>query len=75
MPGIAGLVTILWWAFGYSFVFGRSFSGSSIGRFIGGSEFLFFRGVTSAPNTDYAFWVSQNVFAMYQLMSRSSRPR
>jgi Amt family ammonium transporter len=66
--GIAGLVTILWWAFGYSFVFGRSFSGSSIGRFIGGSEFLFFRGVTSAPNTDYAFWVSQNVFAMYQLM-------
>ncbi len=66
--GIAGLVTILWWAFGYSFVFGRSFSGSSIGRFLGGSEYLFFKGVTSAPNTDYAFWVSQNVFAMYQLM-------
>jgi Amt family ammonium transporter len=66
--GIAGLVTILWWAFGYSFVFGRSFSGSSMGRFFGGSEYLFFKGVTSAPNTDYAFWVSQNVFAMYQLM-------
>jgi Amt family ammonium transporter len=25
-------------------------------------------GVDSAPNTDYAFWVSQNVFSMYQLM-------
>jgi Amt family ammonium transporter len=25
-------------------------------------------GVTSAPNTDYAAWVSQNVFSMYQLM-------
>jgi Amt family ammonium transporter len=24
--GIAGLVTIIWWAFGYSFVFGKSFS-------------------------------------------------
>jgi Amt family ammonium transporter len=66
--GIAGLVTILWWAFGYSLVFGRSFSGGFMGRFFGGSEYLFFKGVTSAPNTDYAFWVSQNVFAMYQLM-------
>ena len=26
------------------------------------------KGVTSAPNTDYSYWVSQNVFAMYQLM-------
>jgi Amt family ammonium transporter len=66
--GIAGLVTILWWAVGYSLVFGRSFSGSGIGRFLGGTEHLFFRGVTSAPNTDYAYWVSQNVYAMYQLM-------
>jgi Amt family ammonium transporter len=66
--GIAGLVTILWWAFGYSLVFGRNFSGGFMGRFLGGSEYLFFKGVTSAPNTDYAFWVSQNVFAMYQLM-------
>ena len=66
--GIAGLVTILWWAVGYSLVFGRSFSGGALGRFLGGSEYFFFRGVTSAPNTDYAFWVSQNVFAMYQLM-------
>ena len=24
--------------------------------------------MTSAPNTDYCYWVSQNVFAMYQLM-------
>jgi Amt family ammonium transporter len=66
--GIAGLVTILWWAFGYSLVFGRSFSGSFIGQIFGGTEYLFFKGVTSAPNTDYAFWVSQNVFAIYQLM-------
>ena len=62
--GIAGLVTILWWAFGYSLVFGKSFGSP----FLGGSEFFFLKGVDSAPNTDYAYWVSQNVFAMYQLM-------
>jgi ammonium transporter, Amt family len=66
--GIAGLVTILWWAFGYSLVFGKSFSGSFIGPFLGGSEYFFLGGVDSLPNGDYAYWVSQNVYAMYQLM-------
>jgi Amt family ammonium transporter len=62
--GITGLVTIMWWAFGYSFVFGKSFGSP----FLGGTEFLFLKGVTSAPNTDYAYWISQNVFSMYQMM-------
>src|SRR5215467_10403713 len=60
--GCAGLITILWWAIGYSFTFA---SGSSI---LGGTKFAFLAGVTSAPNGDYAAWVSQNVFSMYQLM-------
>ncbi|MDB5103328.1 MAG: ammonia channel protein [Fibrobacteres bacterium] len=60
--GCAGLVTIMWWAFGYSFAFD---AGS---QFLGGLHFAFLKGVTSAPNTNYAGWVSQNVFAMYQLM-------
>jgi Amt family ammonium transporter len=60
--GITGLVTILWWAVGYSFVFA---SGSP---FLGSAKFAFLKGVTSAPNTDYSYWVSHNVFAMYQLM-------
>jgi Amt family ammonium transporter len=60
--GCAGLVTILWWAFGYSFVFAPGTS------FLGGLKFAFLKGVTSAPNPDYAAWVSQNVFSMYQLM-------
>ena len=46
--GIAGLVTILWWAVGYSLVFGKSFDSA----FLGGTEFFFLKGVTSAPNTD-----------------------
>src|SRR5438128_11090005 len=60
--GIAGLVTILWWAVGYSLVFSH---GSS---FMGGLKFAFLHGVDARPNTDYSYWVSQNVFAMYQLM-------
>lgn len=60
--GCAGLVTILWWAIGYSFAF------SSGGSFLGGTKFALLSGVTSAPNTDYSYWVSQNVFSMFQLM-------
>jgi len=62
--GIAGMVTLMWWAFGYSFVFG---DGSSpwIGSF---TKFAFLAGVDSNPNTNYSYWVSQNVFSMYQLM-------
>ena len=66
--GCAGMVTVLWWAFGYSLVFGKSFTGTSLEPFLGGTEFFFLKGVTSAPNTDYCYWVSQNVFSMYQLM-------
>jgi Amt family ammonium transporter len=60
--GCAGLVTVLWWAVGYSLTFA---GGTPL---IGGLKFAFLQGVTSAPNDDYSFWVSQNVFAMYQLM-------
>ena len=60
--GIAGLVTILWWVVGYSLVFSRG------SPFIGGFKFAFLHGVGAGPNNDYSYWVSQNVFAMYQLM-------
>src|SRR2546429_1286728 len=60
--GIAGLVTILWWLVGYSLVFSRG------SPFIGGLKFAFLNGVDGRPNSDYSYWVSQNVFAMYQLM-------
>ncbi|MGD0650002.1 MAG: ammonium transporter [Verrucomicrobiia bacterium] len=60
--GIAGLVTVLWWAVGYSFAFAPG------KPFLGGLKYAFLRGVDGAPNTDYAYWVSHNVFSMYQLM-------
>jgi Amt family ammonium transporter len=60
--GIAGLVTILWWAVGYSLVFSKGTP------YLGGLTYAFLKGVDSAPNTDYSYWVSHNVFSMYQLM-------
>jgi ammonium transporter, Amt family len=65
--GIAGLVTILWWLFGYSLAFhsGETARGWSI---FGKLDWAFLRGVDSTPNPDYAGWVSHNVFSIYQLM-------
>jgi ammonium transporter, Amt family len=60
--GIAGLVTILWWAVGYSLVFSHG------SPFFGGLKFALLHGVDARPNGDYSHWVSHNVFAMYQLM-------
>lgn len=61
--GIAGLVTILWWSVGYSLVF--SDGGNA---FLGGWNHLFLSGVGPAPDTSYAYWVSENIFAIYQMM-------
>ena len=62
--GIAGLVTILWFLFGYSFVFADG-AGPWLGDF---KKFAMLAGVGPAPNTNYAYWISHSVFSMYQLM-------
>ena len=60
--GAAGVVTLMWWAFGYSVAFS---SGSPI---VGSLKFAFLKGVGNLPNADYGAWVSHNVFSMYQMM-------
>jgi Amt family ammonium transporter len=60
--GLAGIVTVLWWAFGYSMAFANG------SPFMGSMKFALLAGVDSKPNGDYSPWVSQNVFSMYQLM-------
>ncbi len=64
---IAGLVTILWWVCGYSLVF-HSAETAGGWSFLGNLKYAFLNGVDSTPNPAYSPWVSQNVFAMYQLM-------
>ncbi|MEY2411164.1 MAG: ammonium transporter, Amt family, partial [Verrucomicrobiota bacterium] len=64
--GITGLVALLWWLFGYSFVFA---DGDAAGAWIGDfKKFAFLNGVDSTTNPAYATWVSHNVFSMYQMM-------
>jgi Amt family ammonium transporter len=63
---ITGMVTILWWVCGYSLVFHRGHG--VLAPFIGTLDYAFLNGVGSSPNPDYSYWVSQNVFSMYQLM-------
>ncbi len=62
--GIAGLVTILWFVFGYSFVFADG-AGAWLGDF---KKFAMLKDVGAGPNTNYAYWVSHSAFSMYQLM-------
>src|SRR5436189_3987745 len=64
--GIAGLVTILWIVCGYSMVFADG--PDLIKGIVGNLKFAMLKDVGSAPNTNYAYWVSHNVFSMYQLM-------
>ncbi len=66
--GIAGMVTLMWWAFGYSWVFSASAPDSPLAGILGTMKYAFLNGVDAVPNTDYAAWVSQNVFAMFQMM-------
>jgi Amt family ammonium transporter len=59
--GIAGLVTILWWICGYSLTF-------AAGKpFIGGFDYMFFKGVTGTEVGQGSNWISNNVWAIFQL--------
>jgi Amt family ammonium transporter len=66
----AGLVTILWVVCGFSMVFGEhpAEGAPAWAPFLGDMKYMFFEGVTSAPNTNYTAWPSFNIFAIYQLM-------
>ena len=60
--GITGLVTLIWWAVGYSLCFSKG------GPILGGLDFAFMKNVGVEPNTDYASWVSHNIWFIYQMM-------
>ncbi len=60
--GLTGVVTVIWWAVGYSLSFAKG------GALLGGLGFAFMNGVEGAPNPDYSQWVSHNIFFIYQMM-------
>jgi ammonium transporter, Amt family len=59
--GIAGLVTILWWAIGYSLSFGAG------NAFIGDAAYAMFNGVEPGNVGAGYYWISDSMWAMFQL--------
>jgi ammonium transporter, Amt family len=75
---ITGLTTILWVICSYGMIFGGDgtldgpmgiHKGDLISGIVGNPKVcLMFQNVTSAPNPGYSYWVSENVYSMFQLM-------
>jgi Amt family ammonium transporter len=63
--GIAGMVTILWWACGYSLSFGAGAGGSQ--PFIGDLSYKFLEGVSPTASGAGYYWISDAMWAMFQL--------
>jgi Amt family ammonium transporter len=68
---ITGLVTILYVICGYGMIFGGTgdMTKDWIKGIVGDPKVCWmFANVTSAPNPNYSYWVSENVYAMFQMM-------
>jgi Amt family ammonium transporter len=68
---ITGLTTILWIICSYGMIFGGTgdMTKDLWPGIIGSPKVCWmFQNVTSAPNPGYSYWVSENVYAMFQLM-------
>ena len=63
--GIAGLVTILWWACGYSLSFGAG--EGALAPFIGDLSFKFLEGVEPGAVGAGYHWISDSMWCMFQL--------
>lgn len=65
---------LMWWAFGYSLVFGKNFGGGFLGHLFGGSEHFGFAGLGISPDPAYAPGISSTVFALFQAMFAAITP-
>ncbi len=66
---------LMWWAFGFSLVFGKSFAatGSPLQHIFGGSEFFGFKGVGVEPSP-YEPRIFSGAFALFQAMFAAITP-
>ncbi|MDR1369664.1 MAG: ammonium transporter [Dysgonamonadaceae bacterium] len=67
---LTGVISILWFAFGYSWVFGTAFmdSGNPLGFFIGGFDKLFLHGITIDTLNPLGGDIPEILFALFQCM-------
>lgn len=71
---LTAMALLLWWACGYSLVFGKDFAGGFLGRIYGGGEHCGFAGLGFAPDTTYAAGISALTFALFQAMFAAITP-
>lgn len=66
---------LMWWAFGYSLVFGKSFAagGSILQHLFGGTEFFGFKNIGAEPSL-YEPRIFSGVFAIFQAMFAAITP-
>lgn len=64
---ITGVISIIWVAFGYSWVFGTNYMDSSIGAIIGGSDKIFLSSLTLDTYMD-GVGIPEILFAVFQCM-------
>jgi Amt family ammonium transporter len=64
---------LMWWAFGYSLVFGKSLQGSWLGHLFGGLEHLGLSGI-GADASAYEGRISSGTFALFQAMFAAITP-
>ena len=65
---VVGVVTLLWFAFGYSWAFGEGFKDSAVGFFIGGFDKVFLHGITLDTLNPLGGDIPEILFALFQCM-------
>jgi ammonium transporter, Amt family len=70
---LTALGILLWWAAGYSLVFGKSFSGSFLGHLFGGAEHFGFADL-GANASSYEPRIASGTFAVFQAMFAAITP-
>jgi Amt family ammonium transporter len=64
---LVGVVTLIWFSFGYSWVFGTGFADSPLGFFIGGFDKVFLNGLTYDSVLE-GYDIPEILFALFQCM-------
>ncbi len=70
---LTAMGVLMWWGFGYSLVFGKSYAGSLVGHIFGGAEHFGFASL-GAESSGYDARISGATFALFQTMFAAITP-